>query len=341
MSEVLSGGHTSSVLCVDVCDSTVASGGEDGEVCIWSTDGTLFHKFVNEGTDCGAVFFSKDKDNTLYASFDNKICVFDLRNFSEPLETFNVNQDEVNQIVVDEKENFLAACDDSGEIKILDIQEKRVYKTLRHKHTNICSSVCFRPKKPWEILTGGLDSQLVHWDFSRPKCLNQFNMQEMQTCEQEAYMVNPPFIHNLAASRDGHYLACALENGLVSVFDMRRKNIREHFSLHAHSQGASQVHFVSDTHLVSGGNDCCVVLWDLEKSAESPSHIGQSNGASALTNGHTHPEEQRNENVSSSCKLLEIQHSNKINWMKPFEINGTRKLAVADQTTNITILLLQ
>ncbi|XP_021351299.1 WD repeat-containing protein 53-like [Mizuhopecten yessoensis] len=347
MNEVLSGGHTSTVLCVDVKKdgSNIASGGEGGQICLWSTSGTLIHKYVNLNTDCGSICFSKEKENMLYSSFDDKICVFDLKNFSEPVETFNVNQDEVNQIVLDEKEKFLAACDDSGEIKILDIQEKRLYKTLRHKHTNICSSVCFRPRKPWEIITGGLDSKLIHWDFSRPKCLNQFNMQEMQNgnSDAEAYMVNPPFIHNLASSSDGHYLACALENGLVSLFDTSRKNIRELFSLHAHSQGTSQVHFVSDSCLVSGGNDCCVVLWDLEKSndEEAALNVNDSNGAGPLTNGHTHPQEQRNENVSSACKVLEIQHSSKVNWMKPFEKNGVRKLAVADQTSNITILSLQ
>lgn len=350
MSEVLRDGHTGSVLCVDVTNdgSKIVSGGENGELCIWNSNSSFINKVTIQDTDCTSVTTSKENEFLIYASFDDQIKIFDLRNFSEAVEDYSVNQEEINQIVVDEKEKFLAACDDSGEIKILDLKDKKVFKTLRHKHTNICASVCFRPRKPWEVVTGGLDCKLIHWDFSRPKCLNQFNMQELQNINPDggAYMVNPPFIHNLATSVDGHYLAGALENGIVAIFDMSRKYICELFSLHAHSQGASQVHFLNESSLVSGGNDCCIVLWDLSKSnqADNTSQNGgaHSNGTSnGTSNGHSNPHEVRNENISEVCKIQEIQHTGKINWMKPFRVNGQQKLVIGDQTSNLTILDLQ
>lgn len=340
----LTGGHTASVLCVDVDISAtfIASGSEIGELCIWKPDGTLVTKIENSDTGCTSLCFSKVKENILYASFDDQVKVYDLKNLSEPLECFHVNQEEINQMVLDEKEKYLAACDDSGEIKIIDLQDKKVFKTLRLKHTNICSTVCFRPRKPWEIITGGLDCKLIHWDFSRPKCINQFNMQELQSvnAEGDAYMFNPPLVHNLSSSFDGHYLAAALENGHVAVFDMTRRNIRELYSLHAHSQGTSQVHFLSNTKLVSGGNDCAVCIWDLEKANQVDDEELLTNGHATM-NGHSNGQDSRNESVSEACKIAEIQHIGKINWMKPFNLQDSDKLAIADQSPNVTILSLE
>lgn len=336
----LIGGHTSSVLCVDVDKTSnfIASGSENGELCIWKTDCSLVKKIEIPDTGCTSVLFSKENENILYAAFDENIKVFDLGNLPNAVECFEFNQEEINQVVMDEKEKYLAACDDSGEIKVIDLHDKKVFKTLRLKHTNICSTACFRPRKPWEIITGGLDCKLIHWDFSRPKCLNQFNMQELQSvnAEGDAYMFNPPLVHNISASSNGHYLAAALENGHVAVFDTTRKNIRELYSLHAHSQGTSQVHFLSNSLLVSGGNDCSICVWDLDKATEV-NEESTANG-DAHSNGHANGCESRNESVSEACKIKEIQHAGKINWMKPFKLQDAQKIAIADQSPNITIL---
>jgi hypothetical protein len=50
------------------------------------------------------------------------------------------------------------------------------YKTLRRGHSNICSSVAFRPHRPWEVLSGGLDAAVVRWDFSRLRPLHTWNL---------------------------------------------------------------------------------------------------------------------------------------------------------------------
>ena len=241
----------------------------------------------------------------------------------------------MNQIVLDESEKHLAACDDSGEIKIISLSDRKVFKTLRRKHTNICSTVCFRHRKPWEIFSGGMDCNLIHWDFSRPRCLNQFNMQELQdaTSDLGAYMVNPPFVHHLSASKDGKYLASALENGLVSIFDASRKHISELVSLHAHTQGVSQVHFITDSKFISGGNDSSVALWDLSKMSDLPE--GQQ---ASDRNGHSSPIHDRNLDVTEACKMSEMQHDSKINWLKPVSINTENFVIIADQTLDLTLL---
>jgi WD40 repeat protein len=264
-----------------------------------------------------------------------------MHDFQHPVDSFEYNEDEINQIQLDEKESFLAAWDDSGEVKIIGLHDKKVYKTLRLKHTNICSSICFRPRKPWEIVSGGMDSKLLHWDFSRPRCVNILDMHEVcsVSADADAYMINPPFVHHLCASADGQYLACALENGLLGIFDLRKKHVHQLFNLHAHLQGASQVAFLNNSVLVSGGNDSCIVVWDLNKANQGPG--GDAAVAPAVapaTNGHSEPHDAKNANISQLCKVQEIRHSSKINWLKPFRHDGQQYLAIADQTSDLTIL---
>ncbi|KAK7486465.1 hypothetical protein BaRGS_00022266 [Batillaria attramentaria] len=331
----LSGGHQASVLCVDVQPSTgqVASGSEEGDLCLWSSAGELINKYTRPETDCTSVLFSRLKPTTLYVAFGANVLIFDTDHPQEPKHSFQCNLDEVNQVQVDEKEEFIAACDDAGEIKILGISELKVYKTLRFKHTNICSTVLFRLGRPWEVISGGLDCRMVHWDFSKPKCLNQFNMQELHATSNDdtGYMVNPPFIHHLAMNKTRSLIACALENGLVAVFDSTAKNLKEKFCLHAHEQGVSQVHFSSENTLISGGNDCRIIVWDLSKAEENQANEG------FCLNGDSSVEDRRNESITELCKAHTLVHPFKVNWLAPFMREGRLHVAIADQTSNITI----
>ena len=119
----------------------------------------------------------------------------------------------------------------------------------------------------------------------------------------------------------------------MSVFDTSRKHISEMFSIHAHSQGVSQVYFVSDTKFITGGNDSSAALWDLSKLNDQPDgqHI-------ADRNGQTSPIHDRNIDVTEACKIADIQHESKINWLKPVCINNQNFIIIADQTLELTLL---
>ena len=331
----LVGAHTTPVLCVDVegTSGMVASGSENGDLCLWSSTGALISKYTRPDTDCTSVLFSKEKPNTLYAAFGSEVLIMDTKRPQEPVHVFQSNQDEVNQVVLDDKEQFLAACDDSGEIKVFGLSDRKVFKTLRFKHTNICSTVLFRSQRPWEVLSGGMDCRLIHWDFSKPKCLNQFNMQELHSTSNDAsaYMINPPFIHHLAKNSNGSITACALENGLVAVFDSTAKHLQEKFCLHAHQQGVSQLHFTTDNVLLSGGNDAQIVVWDLNKADEY-----QEQG-DVVANGDCAPEDHRNDGITELCKVTTILHPLKVNWLAPFLRDEQWHVVVADATSDLTI----
>lgn len=334
----LSGGHTSTVLCVDVQQQSgqVISGSEGGELCLWSPNGQLVKKVNRPNCDCTSVVFSKETPHIFYASFGQEILIFDSNSLPEPIFTFQSNVDEVNQIVLDAKEQFLASCDDAGDIKVFGLQDRKVFKTLRFKHTNICSTVVFRSGRPWEVLSGGLDCRLVHWDFSKPKCLNQFNMQELYaTLGDPLYMINPPFVHHVSDSPNGLTYACALENGRIPVLDASHKNLQPRYALFGHSQGVSQVQFINDSLLISSGNDACLALWDLTKAEQyNPENI-QMNGDCTEKGS---PEEEKNMAITELCRVRSIQRSSKVNWIKPFGPEHDKRIYIADQSSDLSIL---
>ncbi|KAJ4951913.1 hypothetical protein NE237_028745 [Protea cynaroides] len=97
------------------------------------------------------------------------------------------------------KSSFLAAADDSGDIKIMDIRQQCLYKTLRAGHSSICSSVQFIPWRPWEVISGGLDAKLVMWDFSKGRSckIKDFGMHNMDNRGNEGQCFNPAFVHSV------------------------------------------------------------------------------------------------------------------------------------------------
>lgn len=314
---------------------TLASGSEGGDLCLWSVTGELLCKYNRPDTDCTSVLFSKLNQGVLYGAFSNLVLIFEKNQLNEPVHTFNSNQEEINQLQFDDKEQFLAACDDSGEIKIFSLSEKKVFKTLCFTHTNICSTVLFRPERPWEIISGGFDCRLIHWKFSTGKSLNQFNMQELHSISNDVstYLLNPPFVHHLARNESGSIIACALENGMVAVFDGTHTNLKEMFCLHAHEQGVSQVQFHGANMLISGGNDSRIIVWDLSKAEQY-----EDPGFMLMMNGESSREDRRNESITGLCKVKVIVHSMKVNWLVPLVRDGQLFVAVADQTCNISII---
>mgnify|MGYP001794840531 CR=1 FL=1 len=96
-------------------------------------------------------------------------------------------------------------------------------------------------------------------------------------------------------------------------------------NLQAHSQGVSQVHFprfqANNLQLLSGGNDCKIVLWQCNNMTEDLRKSPDSRGSS--------------ESQSLSVAHLE-NHGDKINWL--CSTNLSRNIIfVADNTDKISL----
>ena len=130
------------------------------------------------------------------------------------VQCFGVNADEVNSVAARAANGgWVAAGDDAGEVQVISLQQPpgargaaaaaaaagnatagsaagggagsvttpapsrpAAYKTLRRGHTNICAAVAFRPHRPWDLLSGGLDCRAVSWDFSRLRPVRTWDM---------------------------------------------------------------------------------------------------------------------------------------------------------------------
>ena len=169
--------------------------------------------------------FCPQNPNVIYLASENIVTGFDSRIDSKntgtarsravnQVSSFEENTEEINQISVCDK--YVAACDDNGEIKIYDTSSKRVFRTLRNKHKNICSSVCFRPNFANEIFSGGLDNQVLLWNFSKIRVFSAVNTQDIFGKNQmsSTYTMSPPMVNDIKCLEDGTKLACALGNTL-------------------------------------------------------------------------------------------------------------------------------
>lgn len=338
----LTGGHSENVLCVaTTCNGQILSGGEDGEFCCWAPDGRLIHKKkVAEDADVTSICCSRLQPEQFFISCGSQIHIMDLRNLDEKINSFDFNEDEVNHIALNEKETFLAAGDDSGHIKIIDLHDKKVYKTLR-KHTNICSSVTFRPRRPWDLFSAGLDCQLIVWDFSRSRSTCMIDMRGIgspdEDSESGSYLINPPFVHAISLTKDGSILACALENAEIVLFRSAQRQIAYQTTLRGHTQGVSQVHFpaFADKMLISGANDGLVNIWDLS-GVEQQNHAGMNghsngNGAQAEAAAAAMPDD------GSASPKRTIEHGAKINWISSGSYWENKYFVIADNTPTLTV----
>eukprot|EP00850_Spirogloea_muscicola_P012596 SM000082S22838 [mRNA] locus=s82:214066:216770:+ [translate_table: standard] len=107
----------------------------------------------NGGSDAvTSVVWQPHNDNTFHFSAATTVYSIDLRQGPgvEPLHKFAFNCEEINQVAISNKGTFLAAADDSGEVKVVDLAEGKLRKALQAAHSNICSSVQFHPRRPWE-----------------------------------------------------------------------------------------------------------------------------------------------------------------------------------------------
>ncbi|CAI0560825.1 unnamed protein product [Linum tenue] len=185
-------GHKATATCCiasrDRPDIVVTSG-EDGRVC-WFDMRCKEVQFVMVVAEqpISSLCFKPGNEDILYVSSGSEVKCLDvlMANDWKPLRTYNYNKDEINQI---------------------------------------CSSVQFIPWRPWGVITGGLDSKLIMWDFSkgRPVKIVDFGSNSSNNTTQ---CLNPAFVHAIAVpdvdmvDNAGKICAVARGDGVVDVIDI-------------------------------------------------------------------------------------------------------------------------
>ncbi|XP_032363936.1 WD repeat-containing protein 53 [Etheostoma spectabile] len=374
MARQWSEGHSTSILCVGASsgpEGLLASGSEGGEVTVWSQEGTIIGRLTLPGEeDSTSVVFSPTVPGQLYVSHGDTVSVLDPRNLKGPVEEFlGAGEEEINALALNEMGSAMAVADDSGEVRVLELPGGKVCRTLR-RHTNICSSVAFRPHRPNNLVSAGLDMQVMLWGLQKTRPLWTLNLQEVAE-EEDAHqqrpgqLFNPPLVHCVSVASCGNILGCAAEDGRVHLMRIGGgSKLEQQGAVKAHSQGASQAHFVSflsHPHwLVTGGNDGQVFLWDLSKHPVVTPEAKAKSGVTAAPRrkskskarrkdqsqdkARTPPkvEAQKEEEVEEGTEekagpKLSISHGDKVNWLCPAVLKGEPSVVVADQSSSLTV----
>jgi len=326
--------------------------------------------------DVAAICFFNEQKSKCFVSCGQKIALIDLTatSTSDASPTvegeWTFNEDDVNCLALNPDDSFLAAADDSGEIKLIQLKPQiKVHRTLR-KHTTICSSVIFRPRRSSSILSSGLDSTIVVWeDFSKCRVGQVVKMPDVMKVaaakkkEEEgvseldpprAYMINPPLVHCVATSPSGNLLAAGVEDSTIQLFDTSKKTVIWVTSTpsRVHSKGVSQIVFLSETTFISGGNDGIIAVW---KVSQSTAAVTTAKPEAGQNDGNKGRRQKSGKNKTAAQKsqpetkltvqtviqpLAQIQHEEAINWLSVLRIaaeEGATENAVEDVIENLTL----
>jgi len=262
-----------------------------------------------------------------------------LRKYNEIERTYHSNESEINQIKLSDNNKYLAACDDSGNIQIYDINNNNVFNTLSNGHTNICSTISFRPTREWEIFSGGFDCNIIQWQIQNGEQINIYNNQRE---EESNKIINPPFVHHIDISVDGKYLVAALGDGTVVVYSVLKKCVI--FKLNHHNASVSQVlfpTFAPSTHILSSGNDRKINLYkvtyptEIKKPQSSKKRNKNKKGKkNNPTQDQLNIEQPQNPNSLPNENLISILHPHKVNWMVTNDYDY--KFYIADESNIIS-----
>lgn len=355
------------VFCI--CPYTPRGGiasGHSSKVKVWNKDSSLHYEVLPPAH--GDVTCVLTTPTHLFISVDSSLILYDHHDLATPTETCRYNSEEINQILINTSCDYLLSADDSGDVSVIDISaiatggKSKLYKKCKRHHTNICSSVTFHPSKHWEMVSGGLDCQLVLWDYSRGRRLASLNMQGKGGA---GYMVNPPMVHSVCGLGGNRpVIAAGLGNGSVYICHVSGSDINLTSTVQPHSNSVASVVCISnreepfklDSHaksdkpsgdeeiytdlVISGGNDGKVICSPVVKTtpkAATPSKTTSSNKAKGSS--HKTPPTYK----ISEKPLMIHEHGSKVNWLTelPDWSPGKHVVGVADQTSNITLYFIE
>ncbi|KAJ8331358.1 hypothetical protein QVD99_001641 [Batrachochytrium dendrobatidis] len=238
-------GHTEpvSALTQSLQSSIIASASEDSTVRIWDMTTLQTTKILypptpqsspttkvdscSDDDECDgpvAISFAANSPNLIFAAVGSSLVLGDLRlnGASNSWQQLFSASENINKISVHSNGLHVGLADDSGSVYVLETAKipYKPYRKIRKVHTNIATSVCFRPKKSWEIWSGSMDYSVIQWDYSRGSVLNHYQhdplvQPNLAADNPFAQGLNPPFVYDTAFNSMGNTFIAALGDGSI------------------------------------------------------------------------------------------------------------------------------
>lgn len=129
--------------------------------------------------------------------------------------------DTLNELSLSSNKSHLAFSMDSGAVGVVNLATEEVVK-MKTGHESVCGSVKCVPGRPQELVSGGYDRKLQHYDYTQGDVLS--------SCLMESYAQNagsaalaPPFVMSLAVSLSGVLAAGTADGRLWLGFGGEKK----------------------------------------------------------------------------------------------------------------------
>ncbi|KAG7343332.1 WD40 repeat-containing protein [Nitzschia inconspicua] len=259
-----------------------------------------------------------------------------------------------NTATIGDSSLYLAACDDAGTVRFMDIKGTTTSSILYHDPNGVAvvPTCAFRPRSQskdnmriaagLEVVSGGSDCKIHLWDLSRPKKpISYFTIDNLSSINSDGYtskpqVCNPPIVHSLAWSASGQSLAAGLGNGSIGIFSVDNRRLVQTELIAEDSHNASVVSVVysdfsqdsGERILCSAGSDGTIMFWDVgsrewrnegweqEETNDSQQAMGEkADIAGIFAESLSMKEERPRKGFSRTRKLFDIPHGRKLNWV--------------------------
>ncbi|KAA8647298.1 hypothetical protein EYZ11_007910 [Aspergillus tanneri] len=162
-------------------------------------------------------------------------------------------------------DQIIATAVANGRIVLYDLHRTGLEYCRFQGHSRQVHRLAFNPHKPQLLLSGSQDSSIRMWDLRMPSI-----ERGVSVCgSKELYNGNSDAIRDIRWSpSDGSMFATATDSGAIQLWDIR-KNSAPMMRITAHDRPCFSVDWHPDgKHIISGGTDRQVKVWDFSSSAE-------------------------------------------------------------------------
>ena len=251
---------------------TIATGGDDGKIKIWSTHtGFCFITFSEHTAPVSSISFAKHGHVLFSASLDGTVRAFDLVRYRNFRTFTSPNPVQFSCLAVDESGEVVAAgSTDSFEVFLWSVQTGKLLDVLAGHEAPI-SSVAFSPSGTNQLISGSWDRTVRVWNvFGRSRAVEPFSFNS----DVLAVAIRP----------DGKEMAISTLDGQITFFDIQqgkqinviegRKDIsggrkaddRVAAANNASGKSFNSLSYTADGRcILAGGNSKYVVLYDVRE----------------------------------------------------------------------------
>ncbi|KAI0949954.1 hypothetical protein AcV7_008573 [Taiwanofungus camphoratus] len=114
------------------------------------------------------------------------------------------DEDVLNELCLSDNRKHMAFSTDSGSIGIVDLSTRQVSR-MKTSHNSICGTVRFIPDRPGELVSGGYDSALLHFDLNQGTLLSRYDITAPPPTS--GVSLSPPFVLASSMTSTGLFAA--------------------------------------------------------------------------------------------------------------------------------------